>query len=359
MRIVHVINSLATGGAETLVIELVQEMSARGHEVKIVCLGRGAGSPEERAAAWGLDVTHLAESPYRGLRPLQLSKECRDSDIVHVHLFPALYLGAALDAPRVKLFTEHSTHNRRREHAVLGKLDRVAYERYDQVVAVSEGVRKSLSDYFVRTGTEVPVSIIQNGIAERFYRPVTVRHVDRKRLRIVSVGTLDDRKNFALAIRAVSMIPGAELVIVGRGPLEDELRAQIREYDAGSRIQLLGGVSNVEDHIDEGDLLLSTSRYEGVGLVAAEAMARGRPVVGPNVPGFRETVPHEVAGILFDPSHGVDAVVKAILRTAEVPARYRAMSRAARSEAERFRITKAVDQHLELYQEMLSRWRQR
>ena len=253
------------------------------------------------------------------------------------------------------MYTEHSTWNRRRDRRIFRWADRYFYGRYDKLVAISAGVRDSLSDYLSSLRMNANIGLVPNGISDIYFEPASRRNRELELdLRLVAVGTLDDRKNFSDAIRAVAATPGVELSIVGDGPQKDQLYDLIDSCGVADRVHLLGPSSNVAGLMDQHHALISTSRFEGFSLVAAEAMALGLPVIGPNVPGFRDSVIHHQTGLLYEQSEGLPAIIAAIDRLRTDGALYRLLSTNALQHSEQFRISNTTAKYLAVYADALS-----
>ena len=350
MRIIHVINSLATGGAETLVVDLAASMRDLGHEVEIIAIGPGRGVPHETAVARKLKVKFLGRSPYDVKVLLRLRKALKEADVIHVHLFPALYLVPLVTRKAPLLYTEHSTWNRRRGKWIFRISDRFAYRQYTRLIAISEGVRESLQRYLSTLKIESSVDIVANGIGDLFFSSeLRMRREASVNFKFIAVGTLDDRKNFGDAIRAVAECPSLQLTIVGDGPQRGQLQDLIQCLRVSDRIHLLGPSNDVAGLMNMHDALISTSKFEGFSLVAAEAMALGLPVIGPNVSGFNETVLHNVTGLLFDQSQGIPSIVETMQELRQNPGLYSRLSENALEHTIQFHIVKAAESYLTLY----------
>lgn len=351
MRILHFINSLATGGAERLVVDLAEAGQRRGHDVRIVTISDGPGLPRDYAHGHGLNVVSL-DLDRRDPRAIRrLKRESARADILHCHLFPAMYWGALMRGP--KIFTEHSTRNRRMDNPRLALLERPVYESYDRVVAIGDGVAESLRRHYQRLGISRDVDIVTNGIREDFSRQGFVRQPRVKSddpLRVVTVCSLTPVKNLPLAVRAVAELPHATLDIAGEGPLRQELESLVRELGVGDRVRLLGPVEDVPALLAGADLYLSTSRWEGFALSLAEALSSGLPVVGSRVPGVSEVVTDGRDGVLFA-SGNVEAAVQAITR-ASSPGVYSELSASAIGGSDRFSIDNCFSAYEVLYEEI-------
>lgn len=347
MKIVHVIDSLATGGAERLVVDLATYGIKQGHDVRIVLLEDTPGVPRTRADEQNIPVTILGDSLKDPRLLYRIREATADADITHVHLFPALYWSALAKKPLV--FTEHNTHNRRMGKNLYRLPERLAYQNYSRVIAISNGVADAIETHLAALKLDTKVTIAVNGIADEFFEIDRV-HSDRPS-RLVSIGSFSPRKQHHLAIEAVSMLEGVSLKIAGDGPLRDELEKQIEELGVGDRVELLGIVKDIPGLLQESDLFISTSAVEGFGIAAGEAQASGLPVVGPDVPGLREVVPDGVSGLLFqgfDPRSIANAIETAF--SGDV---YRSLADRARESASKYSLANSFDSQMRVYQEAI------
>lgn len=351
MEIVHVITSLGTGGAERLVVDLAAEGRSRGHRVRIISLGRKFGLPSDWAEEQGLEVVALRDSPRDPRTAIDLRREIGSPDVIHAHLFPTQYFAALLPGPKV--FTEHSTSNRRMNRFGWRSLERWSYSRYDAVIAISQGVADALSSHVGWTAEDPRLAVIPNGVRNEFFDSRIGERCENSNLRLVAVGSLRPVKNFSVAIHAVSQLPDTTLDIIGEGPLRDELQHQIDAAGVADRVRILGPIADLASALPTYDALISTSRFEGFALVAAEAMASGLPIIGPDVPGFNNVVTGGDFACLFDPRRGIEGINRAILKARAVRSDSE-VRRAARKHAGRFSLTTCFNRYEKLYREVIS-----
>lgn len=340
-RVAHVINDLRPGGAENLVVQLAYEQRRAGHDARIFTL-RGSDSSHlaEEAARREIPVQVLGGHRLSPLAWFRLIRISRGADVVHGHLFPAVWLLAIL--PRRKtVITEHSPHNRRAESIFGQRLDRKIYRRHGKIAAISDGVEEALRD---RVGRDVSVTTVPNGIDLRLVKSAVNAPSPADPLRVIAVGRLDHRKNFSAAIEIMDRVRiPSTLVIVGDGPERDDLT---REAVAlRGRVQLLGQRNDVLALLARQHVFLSTSAYEGFGIAALEAMAAGLPVVAPRVPGLAEVIGD--AGLLFEPGD-LDSAAQGLCRLSD-PNVWRHYSRAAKTRAQEFSIETTAASYEELY----------
>lgn len=203
----------------------------------------------------------------------------------------------------------------------------VALARARLVLAVSEFTRDELIRWFPTSSTRIIVT--PNGVRDHFC-PLEIEEA-RKSLEalelvwkgyILTVGTLEPRKNLSRAVAAYQALPEAlrketPLVIAGmRGWLNSAFEETLRNFKGPGTIRILGFVEDV--HLNAlyagARVFLYPSIYEGFGLPALESMASGTPVVTGNLSSLPEVVGD--AGLLVDPL-SVDAIRDGLLQLLE------------------------------------------
>jgi glycosyltransferase involved in cell wall biosynthesis len=176
----------------------------------------------------------------------------------------------------------------------------------DHVIATCADEVRELRSLGMPAGraTIVPCGVDTSVFIERPVR-------SERPLRIVSVGRLVERKGLADIVAAMPALCGVELTVVG-GPSADSLELDpeverlqrlARQNGTLDRIRFLGGLGReqIPAAITDADVLVAVPWYEPFGMVAIEAMACGRPVVGSSVGGLLDTVVPGVTGELVPP----------------------------------------------------------
>ena len=191
--------------------------------------------------------------------------------------------------------------------------------------------------------------IVHYGIAPRPDPPA----LDGRAPRLLCVGRLIPIKGHIVLLRAFArareQVPGLELEIAGRGPLEPALRALSRELGLAEAVRFLGYVSPIYEAIERASIIVVPSLGEGFGMVALEAMERARPVIAAEIGGLGELVRHGETGLLVPPAE-VEPFARAIVELATDPARASAMGEAGRRRAlERFLERRCTDRTELLY----------
>ena len=356
MKILHVINSLAAGGAEKLVADLAPLQRERGHDVGVLLL-RGGSTPfrtelEER----GIRVRDFGAgtSVYSPVHVFRLMPFLRKCDIVHVHLFPAQYWVAfakMLSGAKTRLITtEHSTGNRRRGIPGFRFFDKFVYGRYAKIVGISTGTTNALKRYLgergavfatIPNGADIGKIRSTSAIPAHDLVPASCRTL------VMQVAGFREAKNQDAVIRAIALLPeSVHAVFVGDGVRRETCERLAEKLGVRSRAHFLGVRPDVPALLNAADIVVMSSHWEGFGLAAIEGMAAGKPVVASDVPGLAEVVGG--AGILF-PQGDEKALSATILRLAEDGNFYAETANACSRRAQDFDIRETCDAYLKIY----------
>jgi glycosyltransferase involved in cell wall biosynthesis len=176
------------------------------------------------------------------------------------------------------------------------------------------------------------------------------------RIRLLTVGRMAREKNLPLLIDTVgALVDGdhldVELEVVGDGPVREELARHITDHGLGSRVHLVGrrdGSALVESY-DGCDIFAMTSLVDSFGIVLIEAMARGVPVIAPDIVGVRDVVIDGVNGLLVE--HTVESVRAAVLRVLFEPGLREHLIAGALTHASRYQWPEIARQYLRLCRE--------
>lgn len=177
------------------------------------------------------------------------------------------------------------------------------------------------------------------------------------------LGRLAPEKSVDVLVEAFAEVadvePSAMLLLVGGGPSEAGLRARIARPDLAGRVHLTGMRPRIEALalIKGTSMLAAASRTETQGLVLAEALAAGLPVVALDGPGVADSVRHEVDGLIVSAEpveerrSSLAAAMRELIRD---PARRARLAAAARDGAERFSVATRIASVVDLYRELLA-----
>jgi glycosyltransferase involved in cell wall biosynthesis len=286
MRVLHVLKDLSrNGGVQRLVFDLAGAAERMGWTTEVAIFRREAGHEYVDALrARGVTVHVLA--PWQLLRQWRLY---RGADVVHAHLFPALYLVGLLCPGSI--YTEHNTTNNRRKLAWLRPVERWMYARFRRVTCISPEVRDALLSYLGQAHSADTV-LVYNGVDvdSLSMHAQNLRHaagLRRAGFHVAMLGSLTPKKDQAALIRAIALLPAdVELHLAGDGPERAALVELARTSGVASRVHFDGVIEDVAAWLVPMDLHVQSSKWEGFGLSAIEAMACGVPALCSDVPGL-------------------------------------------------------------------------
>lgn len=355
MTVLHVIDSLDVGGAETLLTGLCALWAGSAIETEVYVL-RGGGLLEDRLRQAGVTL-HVAGrgSVYSPIHIWRLARFLRRHPfhIIHVHLYPAqLWVCLAVRLARLRtpvVTTEHSTSNRRRT-GLLRWLDRRMYGEFAAIAAISDATRRALAAHI---GEETRIiRVVPNGVDPGRFRFSGTRQgvASSDGPVVLCVGSLTRVKDQATIIRAIAKIDRAKLLLAGDGPLRGELEALASELGVASRVEFLGVRQDIPELIASSDLYVQSSIFEGFCLAAVEAMCGRLPCIVARNSGLQEVA--GAAGLYFEPGND-DELASAIRALARDPDERAAMADRGVAQAARFTLRACSEAYERLYRETI------
>lgn len=355
-RVVQVVNSLAPAGAERLTTDLARSLDPSEFDVHVLVVRDGrlreyveeAGLPLVQTG-FEFDYTF----PFVIARMSSYLREQRP-DIVHTHLLGSDIVGrmaAVLAGTPIIVTTQHDTHPR---PWIYRAYRRITGHLVDATVACSPAV----ADY-CRTHIGAPeerLATIENGVdVERFAHAASEW---REPVTFGAVGSLIPVKGHDTLIRAFARVsddlPGSRLLIAGDGVERTALEELIVARGLEGRVFLAGRVDDVCTFLSQVDIFVHPSLSEGMPLAVLEAMAAAKPIIASDIPSLSATV-GDGAGSVVPPGDD-EALASEMLRVAGDSDGSVAMGRRAqRRAAERYSLSRTVDEYVGLYRSLLSR----
>ena len=354
MKILHVITSLRTGGAEKLMVDLLPRMKQKGYEVDL-CVFDGVKTPfYEELEHMGIKILplHKEGGVYSVWNAYKLVSIIRNYDIVHAHNTPAQFCTAIANRyVKTRLITtEHSTNNRRRGRWWLKALDNWLYRQFECIICVSDISAENIKSYVGSDG--IHTITISNGINTKEYEDaIPSRNFMEKFFgikRIAMVAGFRYEKDQNTVIRAFSFLPqDFHLFLIGDGERRNELEQLVESLDLKKRVHFMGIRKDVNELLKAMDVVVMSSHREGLSLSSLEGMASGRPFVASDVEGLREIVGGY--GVLF-PHEDDKTLGKEIKKLCEDKAYATEICVKCQQRARMFDIDVMVAKYLELYQ---------
>lgn len=353
MKILHVITSLQTGGAEKLMVDLLPRLRAAGHDISL-CLFDGVDTPfKSEIQKSGIPLIEFSRgrSVYHPLNLIRLRKLMQDYDIVHTHNYaPQIFAAIASIGRHIRLVTtEHGGSNRRRKYKFYAHIDRWMYHRYNQVICIADKTRQNLSAF---VGDSVRnLTVINNGVDVQKYASAipsdSLEKIASGSRKIIMVAGLRWEKDQDTVIRSLKHLPtDFHLFLVGDGCRRSELETLASQLGLTERVHFMGVRTDVAELLHAADYIVMSSHFEGLSLSSVEGMSVGKPFLASDVDGLREVVAD--AGILF-PHGNHQALANEILRLESSPDAYTAVADACRRRAADYDISRMVEGYITVY----------
>ena len=360
MRVLHVITMLDTGGAERLMVDLLPSLQEYDDIEVELLLHNGTDTPFKhelkqrgvKISQLGFgDIVNYVWSVYKPQNVLKLRKYINEFDIIHTHNTACQFyvpMAKYLFGSNAKLVTtEHNSTNRRRTKKWFKPIDRWMYNQYDRIICISDQTCRNLIEYI---GPKDSITTIYNGIEiSRFLRPIKVIK-EKNQFIITMVAGFRVQKDHVTLLKAMKRLPKRyQLRLVGRGVTEERLKDICSNMGLNGQVSFLGLRTDIQEILEQSDVIVLSSHWEGLSLSSIEGMASGRPFVASDVDGLREIV--SGAGILFP--HGDDkALADSIMKLCEHPEYYYEVAQACQNRARKYDISEMANAYYGLYQSL-------
>ena len=365
----HVVHVLATkrheagGGGEHL-LRIIPGLLMHGFRSTVVVGAEGPIARQFRDAR--IPVVPLGPmgvgSPWRLRRALSALRP----DLLHLHGSRAGFLGV-LTAPsggaHPVIYTAHAFSFRRRLPPplpwVLAQMEAFICGRAKRVICLAEGDREEARRHGIPMHRAI---VIPNGVdASRFdasadrrgefgFAPgdpvvgMVARLVPQK----------DPLTFLAVARRLIEMEPGSRFLLVGDGPMRERVARAARALGLDGRLVITGFRADVPALLRTMDVVLLTSRWEGLPIALLEAMAAGRPAVASRLPGTSEIIVDGVTGFLVPPGD-VEGFAGSVRKLLGDRALREALGRAGRERVAReFSLAKTIEATAQVYADALA-----
>ena len=363
MKILQIINSLGTGGAEKLLLDTIPLYRQAGIEMDVLVFWNNNHQFINALKALNCcKVIVLKESGnYKDIYALshiwKLRRYLKQYDVAHIHLFPAQYFtvlaNISISNTCKLVFTEHNTTNRRIQNSYFRYLEKWIYSFFKKIVCISPEIERVYKEYL--KGFEQKLVLIENGVnlqvirqAVPLFKSVLHSSISEDDTVIMQVSAFRIQKDQKTVIEALVDLPSnIKLILVGDGILKKECIKLTDELGLQGRVLFLGQRMDIPQLLKTADIVVLSSKYEGLSLSSIEGMASGKPFVASDVPGLSGIVAG--AGVLFECGNAKElgTQIQALLAD---KMHYNAVVSACQGKAEQYDIQVMVDKHIKLYE---------
>jgi glycosyltransferase involved in cell wall biosynthesis len=354
-------------GAESVIVNLCRWFDAEGHRSSVAVFLNHSNPNLElywNCRQLGIEshqIPSRGKLDWQAIRALRQLAFSTAVDVVHAHGYKAdVFVYLALRRSKLPyVATCHNWLDNDRKSRVYGYVDRRILSGYSRIAAVSEEVQGRLQGSGVNPAQ---IELIRNGIDVRPFRLESPKSQgeDGGRVNLVVgfVGRLSWEKGPDIFIRAAGEVlrqyDRVEFALAGEGPELSGLQILIDELGIRPKIHLLRHVKDMACLYHDFDLMVSSSRREGLPIAVLEAMASSLPVIATSVGDVPKVISHGRTGMLIPPEDP-RLLAQAILELLEdAPRRSQLGAAASRFINEAFSLDRMAKEYFQLYGKAIS-----
>lgn len=332
IRVVGIIHELTMGGAERMMVNILNHFSSNGDDVHLIIfknIGTLKSLLNTTITIHDLGGVSVKKGMPKCLKEIyKIEPNTVFSGIGHLNIALAPFIPIMkILLPKTKWISREtnivSLQNREEKYPkFFDYLYRKTYKNFDVIIAQSEDMRDDLELNYPSTLSKI--KLINN--------PIDIKNIDilsskpieylfkEESVNLLAVGTLRERKRHHLLLKAFSLLPkNYNLTIVGSGLEEKRLKSLAKELNIDNRVDFEGHHTNPYPYMKRANLLLLTSEHEGFPNVLLEANSVGTAVVAFACKGgVTEIIQEGING--FSVKDGdINALVKTIIKGVEHP----------------------------------------
>ena len=290
-KLVGLIHALEVGGAERMMVKILNYFTQEGFEVHLIILKKkGILQKElnEEVIVHDLDMPSVSRGMYKFLKKIyEIKPDIAFSGIGHLNLALASFIPfMKIVLPKTRWIAREtcvvSEHNKFSKYPRLFDwLYKKVYKNYDQIVAQSEDMKEDLEKNYFKSKKML---VINNPIDYQKIQKLSTKesrfNFDKSKINLLSVSKLRKEKRHDLMLEVLCYLPMEyHLTIVGSGEEEENLKRLVKKLKIENRVTFTGEELNPYTYMKRADLFITTSEREGFPNVLLEANTLGLPIV--------------------------------------------------------------------------------
>lgn len=377
MKIAFLINSLTSGGAEKIVVTIVNKLQKENYEVELICLEKNNFYNLSKDikikyltnnSGDSNGIKKLFQIPFLAFK-LRNYIIANDIQIVQSHLYRANYINVLsniLGAKHQTQIVNHGIASRYKIKGLLGKINlfliQSLYSKAHTIITISKEMKNDLNNLFLFRNNQL---VINNPYDLENINCLKIEEnkeflFDSKKTYLITMGRLIKLKRYDDVIKSLKNLPeNVELILLGDGQEKENLKALTEKLNLKERTHFIGNVKNPFNYLSRADIFILSSETEGFPNSLIEALSCNLPVISTDcISGPREILAPktessellkkdfkvEEFGILY-PVNNVMELSKAIIFLLENPNIYEDLKLKSIKRANDFSIEKIIIQY--------------
>lgn len=315
IKILFLIETLKAGGAEKVLVDLVNHMDQTKFDITVQTvwpsdarkyLAPGIHYKSMYAAENKTNHLRYRAEAEAGIAYRMHIMDDYDIECAYIEMGPTKVLSASKNKRAKKLAWVHCDLSKK-----VGNLEafvaktRPQYAKFDEVICVSENVLESFGQLF---GETTPARVIHNVVEDNVIRQNASANLpsglQKRRFTMVSLGRLTHQKGYDMLLKVHDRLMQEsfdyDLWIAGDGEDRPILEQYIANHSLADSVKLLGYQENPYPILAAADLLVCSSRYEGLSTFVTEGLILGKPIVTTDCTGMRELLGDSEYGLITE-----------------------------------------------------------
>lgn len=378
IRVVHIIPSLAKGGAERLVLDICNALAKQpGVEVKLVVFSAIDTYPQlsKTVDVQLIPTQYIPSLKGKAINETEGLKALFNSfkpHVIHLHLFEAEIAARATEYYNTVYITHcHFNTVEYKKISLASLLNKTLFTRlFERAFVLKHTLRAKANGYIaISKDTEVffhqnlpavlakNVVLMLNAINYAAFAKAPLPKPPADELRLINTGSFITRKNQQFLVKVLAQLKqkgiNAKLCLLGDGTERSNITALAQSLNVSDSLTVPGNVENVEDYLAQSHIYLHSATFEPFGLVLVEAMAAGLPVIAIDGMGNRDVNVEGKTGYLMPGETSPEAFADKIIALSNNPVLYDEMKAYARNFAAGFDIDTYTNKLLAEYKKLI------
>ncbi|GAA0367797.1 glycosyltransferase [Bacillus horti] len=331
-KIVLLVPNLGGGGAEKVMLTLLKTIKKETADVTLLMVHKSGELVHQipaEANTVDLGIKKLRHAPRKLIQELnRIRPDVILSTLTAMNFVLLVIKPFLAGKPKIVVRETNPPSPKYKDNLKMKLLYQLLYRRSDQIIAISEGVAEDLIQYARLANHKEKISVIYNPIHLSFIQqsmdqPIMHSWLNQKHTPVLlAIGRLVEQKDFHTLLRAFHQVRqqlDSKLIILGEGEQKEQLQALTKELGLTEYVLFDGFVDNPYPYLKRADLFVLSSKWEGFGLVLAEALATNTPIVSTKCRGAPAEILEEGRyGRLVEPGDD-QAMAEAILDQLQEP----------------------------------------